>query len=282
MTRHAARFALTEPSFYWANLLGEYRRYAAWAEGFPTGLLVPRLGLWFALFGLPLAWVGTTRWALRRRRPGDLLLAAAVPIVVLQFALLFTMKRHIYTIVLLPFFALLLAELVLRGSRLWSRRGGPRAAAAVTILIGALSVEAAWGFARTFSVARDATPYASLAERIGAATPPGRVMISQPYWLGFSDREALSLNLLWYLSRSGSIAQTLTDLAPRAVVLERYFLDPTTEDPRASSSPEDLARWGELKQFIDAHCRLRTSIDDPSYGIIDVHGCGGAEGSGQE
>ena len=277
MTRHAARFALTEPSFYSANLLSEYRRYVAWAEGFPDGLLVPRLGFWFALFGLPLAWAWTTRRAWRRRRPGDLLLASAVPIIVLQFALLFTMKRHIYTIVLLPFFVLLLAGLVLRGCRLWSRRGGPPVAAAVTILIGALSVEAAWGFARTFSVARDATPYASLAERIGSATPPGRVMLSQSYWLGFSDREALSLNLLWHLSRSGSIAQTLMDLSPRAVVLERYFLDPTTEDPRASSNPEDLARWGELKQFIDAHCRLLTSIDDPSYGIIDIHRCDGAE-----
>lgn len=267
MARHEGRFDLLDPLFYVRNLAREYHRYGAWAQGFPSGLLVPRIGIWIVLLGVPASLVLLWR---RVRSTGDYrerFLLLAFPTLAALLALLVNLKRHVYLVLLLPFIALQLGMLARHA---WDWTGHHRhGKTGRTILLGIAFlcvVEGAVGVTRMLDRAGNATPYTEVTAAIAQHLPPGsRALISQPFWLGLADYETRSLNLPFVMSSSIPIEATLDSIGADYVVVERAFFEPGTSGAHAL--------WQRVKRYLETHCALAGTVDGGAYGTIEVHEC---------
>ncbi len=280
MSRHQSRFALFDLGFYWNNLVREYGRYGAWTGGFPEGLWLPRLGFWIMVVGAIGGWVRLWKTRPFMHEVNARFVLLALPLLVLQYALLIDLKRHVYVLLLLPFIAIQVAYFAMWAWRRVEKTDVRWARTALTGLALVAVVEGGWGVARSLRVAGETTPYRQITGALAEAIPPqATVLISQPYWLGLVQYETRSINLPMILEPYVSMESTLASINPDFVVLERYFIDPTIRDSRQSTSPEALEVWRRIKEYLDSNCpTIVLTVGDPSYGIVDVYACGASAG----
>lgn len=282
MSRHEGRFEFLSFEFYRYNLVREPWRYTAWLKGgFPDTLLRPRPGIWVLVLGLPaglaLLW--------RKARDGgskDRLLLLSLPVLALCLGLLIYMKRYAYTVLVLPFIALWLAVAIVELWR-WTagRRGWRTALAAIGVLV---TIEGAAGVARVLKTAASSSDYLELCAEIARPIPPAsRLLVSQPYWLGLEKAgvrdehhfEMQSVNLVFLLAKTTTVEEVLDRLDPDAVVIESYFFDPTSTDPRGPPPESESKRtFLEIAAYLDRHCGEVHRVENSDYGEVLIFLCG--------
>ncbi len=280
MSRHENRFDVFDPGFYWRNLSREIWRYGAWSGGsLEAAFLRPRVGLWVVLMGIPASTILLLR-SLRSRPVKDLLsdriLFLAFPVLQLCLALFIAFKRYYYTLLVLPFLILQLAYLADLFQRRVSRRGGVARFVLPTLLV-LIVAESAAGIAGRHRVASQTTPYLEISKKIAEVIPAGsRVLITQPWWLGlthFGHETLFSVNLL-FLYRDQPIDEIMGRLDPDIVVIEEYFLEGRSTDPRATGNPEARRSFQDLAGYLARHCSREVArIPDLDYGTIGVYDC---------
>ena len=276
MSRHEGRFDVLSPSFYLDNLMREVWRYGSWSGGsWSSAFLQPRVGIWLFLLGAPAATVVLWRRARAGRSATDLFILSSLPTLALLLGLLIDVKRYVYVLLLLPFISLFVAvalvETFRRPGRLRTLR---RAAVVVVGLLAAL--EAGAGVAANLRAAAATTPYREVASELRGVVPAGaRVLLSQTYWLAFADYETRSINLALQLSRGRRVADAMADIAAGYMVVETYFLDPDSDDPRVIDRTARFFPWfHELAAFRSSHCpTVLLVLDDSHYGEIAVYRC---------
>ncbi len=283
ISRHAGRFDLLDPSFYWRNLLREPWRYAPWLKGgLPATLLRPRLGIWWLLLGVPAAMALLRRRVRRSGERADSLLAdrflvLAAPVLGLCLGSLISLKRHVYTVLVLPFIALLIGFLIIEA---WRWTAGRKPWRLALVLLGVLTaVEGGAATSRRLNVARETSPYLELCRRIADTMPPGaRALISQPYWLGLEklgDFELRSINLVFLRAGSMSVDEALEELAPDIVVIEDYFLEDRAGDRRGPPPGSKAKRtFLEIRVYLERYCSEQVErLPDRDYGTVGVYRC---------
>lgn len=280
MARHEGRFDILNPVFYANNLLLEYRRYAAWTGGFPEGLWLPRVGFWLMFGGVLGSWA--VLWPRTKRAEHKFARFAmlTLPLLALQLALLLSLKRHIYTILILPFIAMQVAFLIVHVWRWTFREGVPTLRAGLALVLVLTLVESGLGITRSLQAARKTTRYEALTSAIAAAIPAhSSVLIAQPYWMGLADYETRSINLAFVKANEVPMREALRELNPDYVVVERSAIDRSITDPRRSPDPRWTHLWSLFAEYLEEECSQRVlAIPDPSYGIIDVYACGASRG----
>lgn len=271
MTRHEGRFDLLSPLFYLGNLVREYHRYGPWAEGFPGGLLRPRLGIWVAIAGTAAGFGILWRRTRSADDVGERFLLVALPTLALLLALLVNLKRHVYVVFLLPFIALMVA---LSARTLWQWATHQRfrtTRLAMAAVAGLVVLEGGLGVARSLRAAAGTTPYREITSAIGDVVPTGaRVLISQPYWMGLVGHETRSLNLAFVSGDSATVPEALRRIDADVVVVEREFFPSATGGSRSSAAP----LWAAVQRYLAAECpQVLLTIPDATYGTIDVYAC---------
>jgi 4-amino-4-deoxy-L-arabinose transferase-like glycosyltransferase len=272
------QFRLTSFGFYSANLLNEPRRFwigAGWGVnnlqfGYsPAGwlLVLTLVALLVYLFSAPL-----------RANLKTLL----VPLVaqLFFFALLLENKTVTYAITLWPLLALLAAWVILRlcktgaDGQNWKAR---LRRAALLLLVGAVVVQGALGWARLAEARNSFTPYQTYLDRVAALIPPGsRVIGLHDYWLGLNQFPYHAISTAFFRAEPGysrvpvSFEKALDELDGNVLLFDRNlqsFLDET-------SSPQSLRyRQGQdLLRWMKNHsATLLGKVDDPYYGLMLVY-----------
>jgi len=282
MSRHEGRFHLLDPAFYWNNFIQEYHRYGEWIGGFPEALLQPRIGIWILAVGVSLGFLFLLRETSRRNDPGLRLLLVALPTLSIMLAVLLNFKREVYLLLTLPFMALYVSWTFLAAWRA-SRCRGTAVRLGLGVLACIAAFESAIGLSQTVEAGRETTPYQEITEQIDEPIPENSLLlISQPYWLGLAHHQTRSLNLLFVDDARTPMEAMMERLNPDFVVVEAYFLDPQSSDPRASTAPQHIARWLELRAFLDGSCQLVRAIENSFYGRVEVHDCRRGIRYGQE
>jgi hypothetical protein len=263
MAIYATRFELLNPAWYAANLLDEYHRYGP-GLGPPGRAWLARPGFWLALVVLPASLVGLARRAVA----GD---AAARAVVVpgvlfpVLFGLTITLKLVNYTLIELPLFAVAMAWGV---NTAWRWRWSPLPRVVIGLGVAAVAVEGGLALVQLDRAADVLTPYSTFVDEVRQLVPPGsRVLGLHSYWLGFQDYDYRSFLVPLNLADLGMpLDQALTDVDPDVVLLDArmrtYF-----ESPDAAGDDARFESW--LAQH-DA--RLIGSVDDPTYGLMQVYG----------
>ena len=282
MAQHGARFEIFSPAFYWSNLLREPWRYAAWSGGNLETLFRPRFALWLVLALIPVSTVVLLQRALKTRAIGDRFLFLALPVTELCLALLLTLKRYYYTVLVLPFIALQLAFLL---QLLWSRSGRRETLARwliAAVLIGVLT-EREIGVAGMLQFARQATPYYEFARQIAIEIPrDSSLLMAPPLWLGlkrlgFDDQ--LSLNRIFQFPEGLPMREIMGALDPDYIVIESAFLeqDPLDSDARDRGVVrlnESVQRtYSLLAVYLGDACLLESIHPSHDYGEIQVWRC---------
>ena len=284
MAKHGSLADLVRPGFYLDNLLREPWRYLAWLGGsFRHPVLWPRLGIFLLAAGVGLALVLLWRRVRATRRPADVFLLVAWPVLALLLALLIHYKRYYYVLLLMPFLSLQLAYALraVWGQRRW------RAAWVRGALGGLLAlavVEGAFGVGRSLQAARATTRYAALSAQLEQAIrPEATVLLAEPYWLGLTEHEARSIQLAFLLSDARYYAQpppmmqVLVNLQPDYVITEERLLDIYGRDP--SQVSDNAQDWRELDAYLSQRCPvIAADVVTPDYGEVKVYQCGTAAG----
>jgi 4-amino-4-deoxy-L-arabinose transferase-like glycosyltransferase len=274
MSRHEGRFDFFSLEFYGDNLVREPWRYTQWLKGgIPETLLRP--GIWLPILGLPAALALLWRRA-RGCEMKDRLLLLSLPVLALCLGLFLFMKRYAYTVLVLPFLALWLAAAIVDLWR-WTagRRGWRTAVVAAGIL---MALETTFSLARTLRTAAASTDYLELCAEIARPIPPGsHLLVSQPYWLGLDKAgsfEMRSVNLVFLLARTTTVDEALERLDPDGVVIESYFFDPSSDDPRGPP-PDSESKYTflEIAVWLDRHCGVTREIEDSGYGEVLTYLC---------
>lgn len=285
MLRHAGRFALADPAFYWDSLTMERWRYVAWIGGsFDRPILWPRAALWVLIVSLPLAWMILAQRLRSAPQERDRLLLYSIPVVAGGLALLVNMKRYYYTSALLPFLAL---HVALVAVALWRAGGRWRGLMRIAIVVVAVAVtaEGASGVATSLRLARVTTPYRELTARIARVIPAGsRVLSAQSFWFGLIGYEFRSINLAFVLSdpqyrypQTPSLGEVIDRIDPDYVVLEYDLLASYLHAPGASAETKVARQWRAFDDYVRANCAaLVAAIPAREYGNVLVYRCGRA------
>lgn len=279
MSRHVGRFEVLDPNFYWNNLLREPGRFRPWLKGgFPDTLLRPRVGIWLLILGTPAAFlILLQRSRDTLARDADRLLFLSLPLLELCLALLIFMKRNVYTLLLLPFLALWIAAAAERAWQAGSRRPLWRLALGAVALLAL--VEGGVAALGLHGEARRASSYLEVCHDIAAEIPSGSsALISQPYWLGleeWGDFELRSANLIFLMVESMGVDEAFEALQPDVVVIESYFLEEDSLDPRGP--PPDSrhkAIFLQMRDYLERECSVGFKrLHDATYGNIDIYHC---------
>lgn len=278
MAQHAVRFEIFSPAFYWSNLLREPWRYGFWSGGsLEMVFLRPRVALWLVLVLVPVSTVVLWRRARTTRAASDRFLLLALPVTELGLALLLTLKRHNYTVLVLPFIVLQLAFLL---HVLWTRSG--RRATLVRWLIAAaltgVAIEREFAVAGMLQTARQATPYYDLAGEIAAEIPRDASLLMTPrLWLGLKRldyNDQISLNRIFQFPEGRSMSEIIDGLDPDYVVIESVFLEPDRHDGGVVHLNETAQRkYSALATHLDDACSLESTHPSHDYGEIQVWRC---------
>jgi 4-amino-4-deoxy-L-arabinose transferase-like glycosyltransferase len=280
MAKHGDPGDLLRPGFYLDNLLREPWRYLAWLGGsFRDPVLWPRLGIWVLVCGVGLALVLLWRQARTTRRPTDVFMLVAWPVLALLLAVLVHYKRYFYVLLVMPFIAL---QLAYAAQAVWDQSAWrpTLVRGALCFILAAVIVEGALGVGQSWRAGRATTRYATLTATLNQAIHPGaRVLMADPYWLGLVDREARSIQLPFLLAdrrfyaQPPSLAEVLLTLKPDYVVTEERLLDIYARDPRQVG--ENAENWRRLDAFLKEHCPVVSAdLRTPDYGEVKVYQCG--------
>jgi 4-amino-4-deoxy-L-arabinose transferase-like glycosyltransferase len=193
--KHAGRFDLLRPSFYFDNLLNEPHRYFLGVRDPATYL---RLGFWLAVLGLPasLLWLAW-RWR-RARDPRALWLLTPALVLPLLLALLDAEKRFYYLIVAIPLFAIALAWAAMAAFSAAARAGRLLLAAGSALLL----FQAGLGVRTQQTLAAQAVPPGAVYAQLRAILPPapGLILGSPQLWLGLPASNFRSIVLPFLLA----------------------------------------------------------------------------------
>lgn len=256
----ADRVDLLSWRFYAASLLEEPRRWSLLAANARSGSPAP----WLFAGAVALGLVAHRRDA--RFRP----VALALGLHLVLYALLLRPKPVWYLATVWPLLALTAAAGL---AAVW-RRG----ARAIRIaLVSAFAVASIGGAVRIATLARDASRsprHRDLSDRVTALLPPGsRVLALPPWWLGLgAGAEVRSIAVPASLAnptftRAPTTFESAAEAIPADVVLVDPPLRAALEVP-AGQPYADLAR--EMSRYLTGRFRLAATLDDPSYGRIEV------------
>lgn len=281
-----ARFRLWDARFYLASLLAEPERYRRFVRGEDGLLLWPRLGIWLAAAGLPLASGLLLRRALRGDTPARLLLLA-LPAQALLLALLVNLKFYNYLAPLLPFAALQLAWL---GAWLWRAAArlrpvlGQTARLTLAVALALALAEGAAGVAQSLRSAARASDYDAYSARVAAALRPGALVLAlHPLWFGLYPRGYAyrSVVLATYLAQpeffpagAQPASAVLAQIAPDYVLVDRALAPELRLDRPADTLAEPL--WRSFREYLDQRCAgPGEHIEDRDYGDLVILRCAG-------
>ncbi len=268
--QYGNRFDLLNPTWYWRNLMAEYRRYGPGLGSLRSAAL--RVGFWSALVVLPASLIALAWRALRRQDSAAR--AIVVPLVVFPalFALLIHSKLVNYTVSFLPLAAMAAAW----GSvTVWDRVKSVRHARwvrlALALWLAAIIVEGARRIVVLEVAAKTTTPYYAYINRVRQHIPPGaRVLGLQNYWFGLEEFDYRSFALpLWqtdpaYEPRPLSFEEALEQVAPEVVLIDQrmrhYFAT------SGAAVAQQFDRW--LKRH---HGQLIGRVDDATYGVMEIY-----------
>ena len=227
-------------------------------------------------FGLIMAGIALKMvWPAR----SDRLLVGFVGAAFAGFALFAGNKGGFYAILLYPFFMLIVAEMLVRLTRL-----DGSAVLRYALAIGLLSlflVSSGIRFARSLLQNR-AYNYYAVTEQVRRVSPAGaRIMGVPNWWLGLADYDyRSSLNLTYYHHLNGfTLAEGLQAIRPDIIIVDNVL--------RSSLSFEDSFQlegfgvghghevWtlpaGEFNEFLAQHGRKLTEFTDPWHGRFDIY-----------
>jgi hypothetical protein len=166
-----------------------------------------------------------------------------------------------YTLTELPIFALAIAWGVFAA---WRRRWLRLPLAALAV---ALTIEGAVQLVRLEHAAASTTPYPTFIGQVRAQLPDGaRVLGLHTYWFGLEDFEYRSFLVPLNLADEGvPLDEALARVAPDVVLLDAKMRD-YFNSPEVDRDRDRFLRW------LGAHGgRLIASIDDPTYGLMEVY-----------
>ena len=272
---YGPRTALFDPGFVPRNLRGEVSRYALVVHA-AMGHATP----WIFVAA---AAVGVASFARAASRDAAARALLAVPAALAAcFALFLQPKNVLYLATLWPLFALA-AACGLASAWRAPARIARFARPAVVVLMFAVAGEGLASARRFFREADGMTPYASFTAALARAIPRGvRVMGMQHWWLGLSEEfpdyvtVPLSRALASRTPHPVPFAEAADALAPRVFLLDpvlRAFL----RDDAAPSGPI-RALAADVRAWLDRRGTLLATVEDPTYGRVEVYGIPAAGG----
>jgi 4-amino-4-deoxy-L-arabinose transferase-like glycosyltransferase len=281
MLRHAGRFDLSNPAFYWDNLIREPSRYAPWFSRPDGHFAVPRPAAWLLVATMAAA-LGSLAGRIRQGpAPSDRLHALAVPVLAGSLAIFINLKRPEYLMLVVPFLACLAGI----GTVAAWRHRWPGTTAVRALLVAAwiaVAIDGAAGASAGLTAARMATSHHELASRIGEFVPPGaRVLASQRFWFALANREFRSINLALVLSdpqyrypTTPRLGDVIDAIAPDFIVLESRMLAFYLHAPDGEAAGKVATQMRELAAAIDRRCpTLLTVLPARDYGDVLIHRC---------
>ena len=276
---YGSRFGLTDPAWYWNNLLLEPKRYGPGLG--PLGLSsLARPGLWAAVVAVPAALFDLAVRALRQRRRRAQALLLPLIALPLLYGLLLSAKLASYLAMIVPLASVAVAWSAVRLWRLSAGTGRNRRWLR-WVMAGVLAAVVVEGAGRAWAreqAAQTTTPYAALTTQIRAFIQPGdRLLALHDYWLGLTDVEYSSWTVaIRRASPAGqksspSMRAVLDQLAPDVVVMDdamrAFFAAAEPTDPR----PREILDWLAGNDF-----SVVGVIDDATYGRLQIYRRAGA------
>lgn len=272
MQRHSHRFGFLDWEFYLQNIIREPLRYAGWFGSGGEFNLWPRIGIWVLILGLLISYLSLLKK--RNWKFSEQFLFLSLPVLFILLALLMSFKRHYYTILLMPFIALHLAQGFLISWK-WCRQKlkyGRRIIQIIAILIISESI---FHIYASMQNAAKTTPYLAVTSQIASHLHPDKkILISQPYWLGLSSYKTVSVNLPWIMAYTSgdhdrlSMCKAIDSVNPEMIVIETEFLE-----SKVSSDSLVHSLWQDFARCLAQHCQSNSKIKDPTYGEIGIYTC---------
>jgi len=280
MLRHQSRFGFSNPAFYLDNLLRELYRYGKFIDHFRAPVLFPRPGFWLMIITLIAA--NLELWQRARDRSFNArFLFLTLPLLTLLFALLMSFKRYTYIILQLPFLAL---QIGLGIIILWqmARRRGAAWQIILALLLSAAVVDGGLAIGQNLQQARQTTPYLAITDDIRRHVPQGaRIMMLHEYWLGFSDYDVYSTDLLlmltdpaFQLEEPQTITAVMHDINPDFVIAKEDILRGYLTHPEEIARPSLVEHFRTFDGYLMQSCQtIELNQNDPLYGTALLFDC---------
>lgn len=270
---HSPRFGIAQWQWYWNNWQNEELRYGLGT----AGRWWSRPGAVLALIGVPLALLGLARQALRGIVLARLVLIPSL-VFPLAFALLISVKRVEYLMVILPVWAIALAwgwmTLWQWGKTLSTPRMSVMVRGILILLLGILLLDGTLRYYHFYRQANTLPPYAAFTTNLRATIPPdSRVIGLHSYWFSFTDTEYRT----WYtfLNLAGSdytpfvrtLPDSLNQFNPDYIMIDPNIRDYFTAPGTGHQRGEELGAWLTAHRYT-----LVDRIKDSTYGEFEIFG----------
>jgi hypothetical protein len=269
---YSQRFGLLDVRFYIVNLLTEFERYDPILNGARQFL---GAWLWLILCSLSLGWL--VYRAIWRQEQAARIVVASLATLGLLFTFLLALKTFNYLATLWPLFALAISTGFIGA---WHTRTNRRWWRPLLALVFCLALlEGGITQWRTYSMARQTTPYRAYTQTIATHLPPdSRILALQHYWLGLADQSqsyrSILVPIFWtspdYVTEPVSFDQAAQAIPANIVLLDQVMLDFLADAslPEASLHPLGL----EIRAYLADHqAQLLAEIDDPTYGRMQIY-----------
>jgi hypothetical protein len=210
-------------------------------------------------------------WRGRTDRP-RLLISLLLGGLVVELALFESTKRFVYWVVVVPYLCVAIADL---GAAAWQWLREPPKQTLLRVAVAAIAalflLEGLGVAARDVQDAGDASNYEALGGRIEAVVPEGSVVIGDNrMWPALHDLQLRSLLLLFYHTNPVISRDRVTDIpgAFQRIDADYLLLSPLSRDILLGLSPADTRAFND---YLEQHMTKVTTIEDRSYGPIDVY-----------
>jgi 4-amino-4-deoxy-L-arabinose transferase-like glycosyltransferase len=262
----ADRFRIFQPSFYVSNVLHEVDRYRS------IGIRNPLA--WILLPGVPAAVVLMLRWTRKQDHAPSFTLAAAAITQAALFALFLKVKSPAYLIALWPLGALALAWLAVW---LWKNKTATTARIGIALLMAFIIAEGTVRIARTWTLAKETTPYEEFTRKVAACIPANSLVLGlQHYWLGLRQYPYRSWLVPIYYSHPVyyhermTMDEALERVQPDVILIDRYMHEYFESISPAGHADHRL--YEGFRTFMARHAaELTCVVEDKTYGTMRVN-----------
>ena len=282
MVRHSYRLAGFGWRFFADNLRNEFHRYLRIiGTPRPSGQWL-RPAPWLMLWGLVSAEIILFKRLRTHPTFAHRFTFSVGPILMLLLALLVSLKRYAYFMLLYPFWAIYLALALVTLWRsnvvarsVWMQRG--------LQLLGLFFVASGLlAIGRMLQDARTITAYETLSASLASHVPQdARVVMLQDMWLGFAHHHQVrSLDIVFVEAgspladqRRTTAAAVMADLAPQYVVLSLDLLASYQTSPE-NFRPIVRQNWADIEAHLQTNCNLihHTNATE-NYGRYGIFQC---------